>query len=64
MEEDHIQCYIEHVPEHIGKESSERGRVCGRSGDRPEQGSSHPSTKDTTTLHDATRILRYIEDGL
>jgi hypothetical protein len=39
MEEEYIQCYIEHVPEQIGKEPLERGGVCGGSCEQLEQAS-------------------------
>jgi hypothetical protein len=64
MEEEHIQCYIEHVLEQIGKEPVERGGVCGGSDKRLEQASLRRSTRETVKLLDASRILRYIEDGL
>jgi hypothetical protein len=64
MEEEHIRCYIEHVLEQIGKESLERGGICGGSGDQLEQESLRGSTKETVKLLDASRILRYIEGGL
>jgi hypothetical protein len=64
MEEEHIQCYIEHVLEQIGQGSLERGGVCESSGDRLGQISLRRSTRETVKSLDASRILRYIEHGL